>query len=251
MRMSDPRAAAGMARIGLGISALLGLIGAIGTLLAVAENEVQRPLWSHLPAVTESLAMLVPLAFVPAAVALAIGAWPRPAALLLVFGFSTLFIWEQQTYSNHVYLCLLLCLWFALTPEDDCRLLLTQLSVCYAFAGLTKFNDEFLSGNVLRGIVGVALPAEWWAPLSVITIATELSLAIGLWIPRARRSMALVGLVFHASVPLLMTADRYGLASFSLTCLCLYPLFLTRGSAQPLRDRDPLEHRRVAAEDQL
>lgn len=250
MPVIGPRLAADVARVGLGLSALLGLVGALGTLLAVSENQVQRPLWASLPEVTASTAVAIPLLFVPAAVALTIGAWPRVAATFLALLFGSLFVWEQQTYSNHLYLCLLLCLWFAISPRAEPRLLMSQLSVCYAFAGLAKVNGEFLSGDVLRGVVALPLPSGWWTPLAVATIATELTLAVGLWIPRARVAAAFLGIIFHVSIPLVMSGDRYGLASFSLTCLCLYPLFLSR-SAQPLRDRDPLEHRRVAAEDEL
>lgn len=251
MPLIDTWTATAVARVGLGVSALLGLVASLGTLVAVSENEVQRPLWSLLPEVTPFTAMVVPLVFVPAAVAMVVGAWPRASAGLLALAFSSLFVWEQQTYSNHLYLCLLLCLWFAVSPTGEHRLLMTQLSVCYAFAGPTKINGEFLSGDVLRSVVRADLPATWWPLLALVTITTELILAAGLWIPRARKAVACMGLAFHASVPLAMSGDRYGLAGFSLTCPCLYPLFLARNSAHPIRDRDPLEHGRVTAEDQL
>ncbi|HEV8053744.1 MAG TPA: HTTM domain-containing protein [Candidatus Limnocylindrales bacterium] len=78
-----------------------------------------------------------------------------------------------------------------------------QVSIVYLFAGLSKLNAAFLSGEVLansfRSDGPFAVPAGWrttepMVVLSLVTIATELFLSVGLLVPRLRPVVFVVGI---------------------------------------------------------
>jgi hypothetical protein len=156
------------------------------------------------------------------------------------------FVWEQQTYSNHMMFIAWLALWLAVVPSDaswslaarerggrtvcwgDQVLLMAQLSVCYLFAALSKLNPGFLSGDGLQSYVTVRvdLPGPVWAVLAGAAVLTELGLSLGLWLPRTRWVAGVAGLLLHLTILVAMWSHAWALSAFGIACLALYPMFL-------------------------
>jgi hypothetical protein len=239
----DPRPLA-VARIGVGLSAVLNVVDQVYTLRATTQGDVAFPLWGWLPAVSGVGIAAYAVVALSAALALVTGVASRAAAAALVLSTWFVFAWEQQTYSNHMMLTAWLALWLVLAPSDaawslraraegrgvvrlgDQVLLMSQLAVCYLYAALVKLNPGFLSGDLLREFVSLDLPSFVWPAAAVGTVVTELALVVGLWFRRTRWLVAAAGLGLHLSIPLAMPGNAWSLLAFSLQCLSLYPLFL-------------------------
>jgi hypothetical protein len=115
-----------------------------------------------------------------------------------------------------------------------------QVSVMYLASGGSKlFDPDWRGGLMMRGMVanfarlahGRGIPGEWidllQTPLGASllakgAIATELSLAIALWLPRTRRLALWVGVVFHLSISLMTPVQL-----FTAEMLCVYLVFVT------------------------
>jgi predicted DCC family thiol-disulfide oxidoreductase YuxK len=160
---------------------------------------------------------------------------------------------DQQLYSNHLYLLVLVVGLLTVArsgsalsidalrgrgaasiPSWPLVLLRVQISIVYLFAGLSKLNATFLSGTVvavtLRREGPLAVPAEWrtfepMAAFSLLAILTELFLAAALWLPRWRRAAFVVGLGLHVGIAVWFVPTGQ-LAIFSLIILAPYLLFL-------------------------
>jgi uncharacterized membrane protein YphA (DoxX/SURF4 family) len=178
----------------------------------------------------------LPLAALP----LLIGAW-LSAALAFAFGLRTrlcgailtllmayTLFFDQQLYSNHLYLATLVVLLLTIADSGarfslDARrsggrdlilewpiiLLKIQVSIVYFYAALLKINPEYLSGAMIAGFWPfnrlVWLPGGWPPALVVqfvalISILTELFLAFALWVPRLRWLAVAVGVGFHMAI---------------------------------------------------
>jgi hypothetical protein len=163
-------------------------------------------------------------------------------ALIAVLGI------DQQTYANHLYLMLWLVGLMVLADAGaglaigrrdrpvvrwPLLLLMSQASIVYVFAALTKINDDFLSGKILAGALGggiVPFPGSLRTPgflsvLALVVIVVELSVGILIWLTRYRPFAFALGLGLHIAIPLLMQPTGE-LIVFSIEMLALYPLFL-------------------------
>lgn len=243
----DPRPLA-VSRIGVGVAALMTFVEQYFRLTSIADGELAMPGVTGLPPVTVLTASVFGLVGVVASVALALGCAARPAAASVTACAWLGFAWEQQTYSNHLMFIAWLALWLAVAPCDACWslparrrgrrsvtwgdqvLLMCQLSVCYAFAGLVKLNPGFLSGDALRTYAGghVDLPGPVWTLAAVGAVLTELGVAVALWSAATRWAAVSSGLVLHAAIIATMSYDAYALVAFAVACLAQYPLFLNR-----------------------
>ncbi len=165
-----------IARIGLGLATLFNTLEMYKTLSRVVDTTIAIPFIESLPAPTEAGVWLVTGLGAVAGLALTVGWYARPAAVLATVVSAWIFLWDQQTYSSHRTLALLLIamlcftacdrVW-ALRPRTEGRtatwaplLMLTQLSVCYLFAGLSKVNSVFLTGRQFDHWLWLDLPAE-------------------------------------------------------------------------------------------
>jgi hypothetical protein len=151
--------------------------------------------------------------------------WARTA---LALAMSAALLLDQQLYSNHLYLLVLVA--FLLTCADsgaamslDARrkgprdgipgwpvmLLKIQVSIVYGYAVLAKLELLYLPGSVL-GVYWVregclALPdpmrrVEVMFPLAVVSLLVEAAPAVGMWLPRIRHQAFLLGLIFHLAI---------------------------------------------------
>lgn len=265
----DPRPVA-LVRVGLGIATVMNAFEAAGLLGEIAGGNLSRPVVEGVPAPTP-LAVLVYLVLATlAGAAIVVGVGTRPAVIVSTVLNVGVLLWDEQTYSSHRLLATLLVLYLVFAESDrrwsiSARrtrmpavvpwwpqlLMMTQLSVCYWFAGLSKVNPVFLAGDVLQSSVWWPLPEWVFGPMAVATIATELFIAMGLWFVRARRAAVLVGLLLHVSI-VLMLRDPVPLIAFALVCVPLYALFLRRPLSFPVPEHgEParsVEDRRAPAE---
>lgn len=238
----DPRPVA-VVRIALGVVTVLNAVESAGLLHEIARGKLRLPVHDLLPAPTVPAVSAFLVAAVVAGVAIGIG-WRTAGAALLATGLNIwVLMWDQQTYSSHRLLMTLLVAYLIFARADAAwsvsrrggtapwwpqLLMMTQLSVCYFFAAVTKVNVLFLSGVPLSLWVWVPLP--WWifTLMAVATVAVELYLAIGLWSPVMRRRAAVVGVLLHTSIVMMMRDETVPLLAFAVTCLSLYWLFLSR-----------------------
>jgi len=239
----DGRALA-VARIGIGVSGLLNCLEAWVIVGQVDQRGAIRvSTWEWLPTVTPAAAGAMCALGAVAAVFVLMGLATRPAAGALAGALATMMLLEQQTYSNHVALSMWCALWLVFSRSDarwslharvrgpgevtlaDQVLLMSQVSVVYAFTGSLKINAEFLSGRVIQGSSHFDLSDELARAMAVGAVITELGLCVGLWIRRVRWMAAVAGIGLHMSIPIVLH-EPLPLLSFSISIVCLYPLFL-------------------------
>lgn len=243
MRRPGEVEAVALARIGLGLATMLNAYEMHRLLTGLAEGRLRIPLVEAIPAPTHPTVWATTVLAMAAGVALVLGWRPAAAASLATVVSAWCLVWDQQTYSNHRILALVLVglLVFAhsdrawavrprpgLTPAPWVQLLMmTQLSVCYLFAGLSKMNPVFPSGYAFDIWLWLDLPHALDMAIALATIATEVFLALGLWFARTRTLAVVLGLLLHASIVAFMADDNLTLFAFGLTCTSLYPLFHT------------------------
>ncbi|MBD3946997.1 HTTM domain-containing protein [Nocardioides ganghwensis] len=256
----DGRALA-VARIGIGLSGLLNCAESWVVFLKVEERgAVAVRTWDWLPEVSPVAAASMAAVGALAAVFVLAGLGSRIAGVVLAATLATMMLLEQQTYSNHVALSMWCALWLAFSHADarwslrsriegprdvrvaDQLLLMTQVSVVYAFTGLLKINPEFLSGRVIQENSHLAISDPLAQAMAVAAVVTEVGLCVGLWIPRLRWLVALAGVGLHASIPIVMY-QPLPLVSFSISVVFLYPLFFAR----PVPDPHPVVEQGVLA----
>jgi hypothetical protein len=171
------------------------------------------------------------------------------ACLIVIFLY--LLFWDYRTYTNHLYLFLLLTIyWIGIdfASSSSQRLFFrlisqTQLTIVYLFAALSKVNLPFLAGSVLYNLY-------WdvsWVPsflieppfsivLALGVIIAELFLAIAFWFQRHRGTAVFIGIGLHLTMILLMGWPLWGFAAFAFACWSVYPLFFIR----PENNKTPL-----------
>ncbi len=234
-----------VARISLGLAHAFLVVETFTALRGLAAGKFAVPVVTGLPAPTEASALAYLVAGIAAGAAVVLGwrtAWCAAiAATLHVLAFAC----DEQLYSNHRVLITLLLVLLACSRPDvewaarpstgpvrwgPVTLMLTQVTACYLFAGLSKINASFLSGVPLSHWMWVPLP--WWAytTMAIATVVLEVFMAVGLWLPRWRVLAALLGLCLHLSILVTMLDGSIALIAFTLACVGLYPLFLTRPS---------------------
>lgn len=244
----DGRALA-LARIGIGVAGLLNCVESWAVFFAVEQRgAVSVPTWQWLPAVDSSGGAVIAGVGAGAAAFVIAGLGTRPAAGVLCAMLGLAMLLEQQTFSNHQALSMWCALWLVFSRSDarwslrarldgprdvriaDQLLLMTQVSVVYAFTGLLKLNPEFLSGRVIQQNSHLDLSDNLAQLMAFAAVLTEVGLCVGLWVPRLRWFVALAGLGLHASIPVVMV-QPLPLVSFSISVVSLYPLFLVRQRA--------------------
>lgn len=193
-----------------------------------------------------------------------VGVAARPSLFLSGIAGIYLLLCDRMRYHHHIYTLYLFALVLAFTPCDRSwargrrfapdderegplwamRLLQLQLSIIYvASAGSKLLDTDWRSGVVLadriaryggkalaRGvphaIVDFLASPLGGSLLAKAAIATELGLAVALWLPRTRRLAAWGGILFHVVIDLTSGVDIFSW----LSILILY-LFATYPSA--------------------
>jgi len=166
-------------------------------------------------------------AWLSAALSFALGLRARLCGAVLTLSMGYTLFFDQQLYSNHLYLATLVVLLLTLSDSGACLsldarrtgghdliphwpilLLKIQISIVYFYAALLKINSQYLSGTILTEFWPFSLlpaqPTNWLAlilpAVAVFSILTELFLAAALWIPRLRWLALVVGIAFHLMI---------------------------------------------------
>jgi hypothetical protein len=254
---TEPSHPLGIARIVFGAAVLLKAWDIRRVVIPLLEPDAfLLPYWQALPSPTPTLVVVLLALWVLSGLAFTLGWRTRGAATVMTATIAAVFLLDQQVYSNHLYLMLLVAVLFALTGSGaafslDARkaggrdrvrrwpisLLRVQVSVVYGFAAVAKLNRDYVTGDVLdvylRSLGPLDFPVVWQRPgvlvtLALLSIAVEGFLAFGFWHRRLRAPAVVVGLVFHAAIVATMR-PRIGLTVFGLVMASLYPLFFDRG----------------------
>jgi predicted DCC family thiol-disulfide oxidoreductase YuxK len=244
----------GLARIGIALATLMELPNSAKVLMQLDDPGIIRaPILSWTPAVTDGLAWVLIGLWGATAVALLLGWRTRRAAAALCVTLAVVLLLDQQLFSNHLYLMVLLSgiLVFAdsgaaLSLDARCRgersevsrwpiwLLQFQVSAVYLFASLAKVNPDFLSGTTvatsLRRVGPLAIPDAWRSMepmliLAVLAVCAEGFVALAIWSPRWRPTGFVIALGLHASLAAWF-APTYPLIIFGVAMLPLLLLFL-------------------------
>ena len=174
--------------------------------------------------------------------ALRLSSGSRRAACWLTLFYGGALLSDALMYASNVYLLVLLLGVCCLAPLRVAsvnwprRIGQLTVSAVYRGAGLSKLDQDFLSGHVLEAVLyyNSYYPRMigWHTPigflvLSWLTAFTELGLAFALWHPRTARYAMLVGAAFHSSVAMFIPVRI-----FSQLMLASYVLFLPASQLQ-------------------
>gem|GEM_PF-1235892 len=195
---------------------------------------------------------------------LALGWWPRAMGVLLLALLFSLDLLSGYRESRQVMLMALLAFCFMRSdatwsvralrrpvvlvnagPMWPIRLIQLQLSLVYGVNALAKLTPQYLSGDVLQGfskvlpnfVADVSQGMLHLGPLAipvwlgaVASVAVELALAIGFWVPRLRWTTAALGVTFHVGLKWII---RIGLLDYA--SMFLYLAFLLPFGPRPAR----------------
>lgn len=238
---SDSPRAIAFARTGLGVACVLFSVEMTALLLAIAHGDMPFPMLPGTPAITETLALTYFCVSAVLGICIVIGFHTAFAAWVTIAMYVGLLLLDQQAYSHHGWLLSLMLAWLALAGPDRVHavrhqstaraapwaqlLMMSQLSVCYLFAAVSKVNGDYLSGAQFSSWLRWDLGHELNQAIALGSVLTELFLAIGFWIPRVRGAAVLAGLGLHGSIVVMMAAGTLPFLTFALMCVSLYPLY--------------------------
>lgn len=250
-------------RIMLGGALILVSLEQSLALFRIAGGALAYPYFSWIPTPSPQLATAVLTIGWIAGTCLVLGLLPELMAVTGAVACLLALLWDQQLYSSHGTLLTILLVFLAFAKSDQRWalssrrhkdalgvpwwpqfLMMTQVSVVYFYAGLSKLQPTFLSGRSLSGLMWMDLPIGGYALLAWATVVTELGLTVALWIRRTRRVAVALGLTLHGSIVTLLSGENLWLVAFALATMSTYSLFLTR----PLASLDTITSDRRAAQ---
>jgi hypothetical protein len=220
---------------------------------------VPLPYVAWVPRLSPAAVPVLATVWLAASAAFALGFGTRMAGAVVTSLAAYTLLLDQRTYSNHLYLFVLLALLLTVADSGaafslDARrarprrsvaawpivLLKSQASLVYGFSAIAKLTPQFLSGDVLaqtlRSQGVLAVPVAWRTPgpmsiLALTAVGLELALAVGLWSARWRRIAVFAGVLFHGAILALLDSSRLSLGIFAVEMIALYPLFFQRFAA--------------------
>jgi len=242
----DARSVA-VTRILVGIAAVLLAVEDYGLLMPAATDHIAIPLFEAWGAVTPLEVWTIVIVSVVAGILLSVGLFSRTAAAVAALSSLAALLVEQQTYSSHQVLATLMCFYLVFADPGarfslDSRirgsvrqsvsrfpvtLMLTQVSVVYLFAAISKLNPVYLAGTVMPTAMIVPLPQPLPLLFAVSSIGLELFLAFALWFRRTTTIAIILGVGFHFVIAA-MLHNPLPLWSFGLLMASTYPLFIAR-----------------------
>lgn len=248
VRLRVPGGPVALTRVMLGVALAVMSLESSAALYGLGAGKLTYPYVSWAPDPPDWLSYAVLLIGLISAVTLVIGVLPHIMAAVSCLSCLVTLGADQQTYSNHLLLLALL-LGFLTFAEADRRwgistgrhrgertapfwpqlLMMTQVSACYLFAGLSKIQPTFLSGEPLAGWMWPSLPGGAFVALAWLTVVTEVGLAVVLWVPKLRILGAVAGIGLHLSI-IVFLDQRLALVAFAFATISSYPLFLSRPS---------------------
>lgn len=252
-------------RILIGSVAIFSALEPWMTMLRLQQpNMLRTPFVSWLPLLPVGSVPVLFYIWIIAACAFTLGMCTRFAGGIVTLCIAATIVSDQQLYSNQLYLLginmLLLSIadssaWLALDTRHSGRrvqvaawpvfLLKAQVSIVYGYAAIAKINGPYLSGAELLGALDPTfiawLPSAWVTltlmAFAVMSVATELFVAIALWAKRWYWLALAAGIVLHVLMVVLVgpvtLGYRIGLTLFAVETVAPYLLFID----MPLRVR--------------
>jgi vitamin K-dependent gamma-carboxylase-like protein len=245
------------ARIAIGLCGVGAAWEAWRTLSRILDPlVVPLPYVGWVPRMSPGAVAVLGTVWLAASAAFVLGFRTRMAGAVITSLAAYTLLLDQRTYSNHLYLFVLVALLLTVADSGaafslDARragpprsvaawpivLLRIQVSLVYGFAAIAKLTPQFLSGDVLlptlrtQGMLTV--PVAWRTPapmglLALTAIALELFLAVGLWSDRLRWIAVVAGALLHGAILTLVASSRLSLGIFAVEMIALYPLFFQR-----------------------
>jgi hypothetical protein len=178
-----------------------------------------------------------------ASIAMVLGMAGRVPAMIVAMTTATVLLLDQQTYSNHLVLLMMLSLFLGLSgsaqawsvsrsprqaeiPYWPAFLIKSQISILYAWTAIAKINPQYLSGEVLGTFMQpwVAVPEGLLPTAAILSIMAEGFLAIALWVKKTRKVAFVVGAGLHIGIVVVMDTPA-PLIGFGLLMLSGYVLF--------------------------
>ncbi len=257
----------------IGTAAFLRAQEAFGILTEVLRpNQLRLPYVSFLPDLSPAVLLWLVGLWAVLALCFATGFQTRVSGLSLALVMGYVLLFDQQSYSNHLYLLILATALLALgnsgaTFSLDARrsdrhappraatvpnwlvlLLRWQLSMVYFWGAVGKLTVPFLSGDIVREFtqptirVWLRSTGSEGAILATIAgaaIATELFLSVAIWLPRLRYLTLATGAALHGGMIALFWSSEAAaqIQIFAVVSLALYlPSFFEGNRPQPQGD---------------
>lgn len=164
-------------------------------------------------------------------------------ALLVAACAATALLSDQQAYSNHLLLLVLLSTFLGLSgaskalsvgafrkteevPYWPAFMIKIQITTLYAWAAASKVNPQYLAGDVLGPNFRpwVPLPDNLLPLVAIASIAAEAFLAVALWLPKLRLLAFLTGGGLHVGILALLIYPE-PLIPFAMLMVSGYALF--------------------------
>lgn len=248
----DPRPI-GIARILVGIAVFGKLLIVAPNLVSVLSGEYVRQSYPvQVPIVyDDQFAYAVCMLWLVSSVLFLLGYLTRFAGTALALAMVYVMLIDQQLYSNHHYLMVLVVTLLTLgncgarysvdswrsgglttaVPGWPQTLLKLQLTSVYGFAAITKINSDFLSGVIFEGWVNpsaIELMREY-GNLTIFAIAAigfELFLAVAFWSRTVRWVALPLGIGFHMTLVWVMGASvSFDFIVFAIVMCAMYLQF--------------------------
>lgn len=239
----DPRPLA-LCRILVGVVAVWFSFEWVRVLARASSGQyLALPVFEALPLLSPDFVRALFVVSIVAAVAMILGVAGRLPAIMVATTVAVVLLIEQQTYSNHMVLLMMLAAFLGVSgsasawrfsrspratsvsywPAFLIQILITTL---YAWTALSKVNPQYLSGEVLSTFLQgwVPIPEQLLPVAAVSSIAAEAFLAIALWIPRLRKLAFVVGAGLHIGIVVLLDSPA-PLIGFGLLMATGYILF--------------------------
>lgn len=260
----DPRPLAA-ARIMVGLVSLGFTFEWIRILVRASSGKyLAMPVIAGLPTLGPELVWGLFAVSLGASTAMVLGVAGRLPAVLVSLTTAAVLLADQQTYSNHMVLLMMLALFLgasgsaqawalfrrsrqAEVPYWPAFLIMAQITTLYAWTAVAKINPQYLSGEVLGEFLHpwVPIPENLLPAVSVLSVVTEAFLAVALWIPKARKLAFIVGGGLHIGIVVLLGSPA-PLIGFGMLMLSGYVLFAW-GEARPSSAENPSQQRSVIA----
>jgi hypothetical protein len=160
-------------------------------------------------------------------VAVLLDRYARPALAMLAAICIYMLALDQQMYSNHLYLFVLISSLLALAGGKSVIpifLLRCQLSIVYIFSVIAKANPTYLSGVTIAANTYIQ-SGHFVLLMTWLALPAELLLGVLFWLPDKRKAAAIAGVAFHI-ICVATVRPHLQLLVFALEMLALYTVFL-------------------------
>lgn len=264
-RWVDPRGIA-LGRILVALASFALIVEWWIPLARLSSDEfVRLPTTTWIPAATPALVQGLVSVGLVGAVLLLLGTLARFGAALVCLTSAFALVLDEQVYSNHLYLLVWMAGLLAMSrcanalafPRRKSRepvpywpvfLIKVQISVVYFWTGVSKINEQYLSGEVLQTVMNgwVPVPDEAFSYMALLSIGVEIFLSIALWIPRLVPIATALGACLHLGIIILLQGP-WPLIFFALLMAAGYVQFLT-SRPQQLLEGNSGTPRRVQSE---